>query len=312
MRVSQMSRARLTRLAMAAGAAAALILTVNAAQTQARPAPEAPAAVVARAIPAAAPASAVLEYKMPAGRSLTYQVKSEDARVMDIQGQSNDMQAANTSTFTFKAKGLKDKNFLLGVTIDDIATTVTSTAQGDLSPDMTGVKGKSFDMVLSPLGSEVDVSGAEAITFDTAGETQNLSSGFKIFFPDLPGKPVKVGDAWPSSAGTEEKSTSTNIRIDLQSVNTLEGFETVDGMECARISSQVTGTITGTGNQGGADLTFSGTSKGKDVWYFAVKEGIYVKGTSESTTQMSVDVPVAGQTIPVTQTSKSEVKLTSH
>ncbi|MGB8958414.1 MAG: hypothetical protein WCC00_05325 [Candidatus Aminicenantales bacterium] len=312
MRVSQMSRARLARLAMAAGAAAVLILTVNGAQTQARPAPEAPAAVAARAIPAAAPASAVLEYKMPTGRALTYQVKSEEAQVMDVQGQSMDTQTAGTSTFTFKAKGLKDKNFLLGVTIDDMAMTVTSAAQGDMSPDMTTVKGKSFDMVLSPLGSEVDVSGAEAITFDMAGDTRNLSSGFKMFFPDLPGKPVKVGDTWPSSGGTEEKSASMDIRIDLQNVNTLEGFETVDGMECARISSQVTGTLTGTGNQGGADLTFSGTTKGKDVWYFAVKEGIYVKMTSESTTQMSVDVPVAGQTIPVTQTTKSELKLTSH
>ena len=197
------------------------------------------------------------------------------------------------------------------MTIDDIATTVTSTGQGDMSPDMTGVK-EVLDMILSPLGSEVDVSGAEAITFGMAGETRNLSSSFKMFFPDLPGKPVKVGDTWPSSGGIEEKTSSMDIRVDLQSVNTLEGFETVDGMECARISSQVTGTITGTGNQGGADLTFSGTSKGKDVWYFAVKEGIYVKMTSESTTQMSVDVPVAGQTIPVTQTSKSEVKLTSH
>ena len=312
MRVSQMSRARLARLTLAAGAAAVLILTVNVAQTQARPASEAPAAVAARAIPAAAPASAVLEYKMPTGRALTYQVKSEEAQVMDIQGQSMDTQTTNTSTFTFKAKGLKDKNFLLGVTIDDIATTVTSSAQGDMSPDMSAVKGKSFDMVLSPLGSEVDVSGAEAITYDIAGETRNLSSGFKMFFPDLPGKPVKVGDTWPSTAGTEEKTSSMNIRIDLQNVNTLEGFETVDGMECARISSQVTGTITGTGNQGGADLTFSGTSKGKDVWYFAVKEGIYVKVTSESTTQMSIDVAAAGMTIPMTQTSKSEVKLTSH
>ena len=89
-------------------------------------------------------------------------------------------------------------------------------------------------MVLSPLGSEVDVSGAEAITYDIAGETRNLSSGFKMFFPDLPGKPVKIGDTWPSSAGTDEKTGSMKIQIDLQNVNTLEGFETVDGMECAR------------------------------------------------------------------------------
>jgi len=260
---------------------------------------------------APAPAKAVvLEYKMPTGRTLTYQSKSEEGRVMEVQGQSMDTQTTGTSTFTYKAKGVKDKNFLLGVTVDDIAITMTSSAQGDMSPDVSGVKGKSFDMVLSPLGSEVDVSGAEALTFTIATETSNLSSGFKLFFPDLPGKPVKIGDTWPATAVTEEKTGSVTVKVDLQYVHTLEGFESVDGMECARISSQVTGTVTGAGNQMGQDLTFSGTTKGKDLWFFAVKEGIFVKTTSESTAEMSIDV--AGMTIPMTQTSKSEVKLTAH
>jgi hypothetical protein len=231
---------------------------------------------------------------------------------MEVMGQAMDTHTTGTNTFTFKAAGSKDKNFLLGVKIDDVAVTVTSSAQGDLSPDMTSVKGKSFDMVLSPLGLEVDVTGAEAISYDMSGETRNLGSAFKTFFPDLAGKPVKIGESWPSSSSIEEKTGSMNIRVDLQNVNTLAGFETVDGLECAKISSDVTGTISGTGSQGGADMTFSGTSKGKDVWYFAVKEGIYVKGTTESTTQMSIDISAAGMTIPMNMTSKSEVKLTSH
>ncbi len=122
------------------------------------------------------------------------------------------------------------------MTLDDIVVTVTSSAQGDLSPDMASVKGKSFNMVLSPLGSEVDVAGAEALTYEMGGESRNLSSGFKTFFPDLAGKPVKIGDTWPSSSSVEEKTGSMVITVDLQNVNTLEGFETVDGMECARIS----------------------------------------------------------------------------
>jgi hypothetical protein len=47
---------------------------------------------------ASAPASAVLEYKMPAGRALTYQVKSEDARVMEVQGQTMDTLTASVGT----------------------------------------------------------------------------------------------------------------------------------------------------------------------------------------------------------------------
>ncbi len=296
------------RPAIFAAIAAILVLATGAVQAT----PTAPDARATSVTAAQASASAVLEYKMPSGRILTYQGKSEEAQVMEVMGQAMDTHTAGTNTFTFKAAGSKDKNFLVGVRIDDVAVTVTSSAQGDLSPDMTSVKGKSFDMVLSPLGSEVDVTGAEAISYDMGGETRNLGSAFKTFFPDLAGKPVKIGDSWPSSSSIEEKTGSMNIRVDLQNVNTLVGFETVDGLECAKISSDVTGTVTGTGNQGGADMTFSGTSKGKDVWYFAVKEGIYVKGATESTTQMSIDISAAGMTIPMNMTSKSEVKLTSH
>jgi len=260
---------------------------------------------------AAAPASVVLEYKMPTGRVLTYQDKSEGSEVTEVMGQSMDTQTTNTSTVTFKAKGLKDKNFLVAVTVDDMAATVASSAQGDMSPDMSSVKGKSFDMVFSPLGSEIDVAGAEAITYEFATGTRNLAAGFKMFFPDLPGKPVKIGDTWNSSDGVEEKMGEVTLRIDVKSVHTLEGFETVDGMECARISTQVSGTVTGAGSQQGMDLNLTGTTKGKNVWYFAVKDGIYVKSASDSTTEMSIEVPAAGMTIPSTSTSKTELKLAS-
>jgi hypothetical protein len=283
------------------GVALAALIVLAGVALQATPtAPKAPA-----------PAATVLEYKMPAGRTLTYQSKSEETQVMEVMGQSMDTHSTNSSIVTFKSKGPKDKNLLLGVTLDEMAASLTSSAAGDMSPDLSSLKGKAFDMVLSPLGSEVDVAAAEAIKYDYAGATRNISSGFKMFFPDLPDKPVKVGDTWPSNAGVDEDMGEMKMRMDFKNVNTLEGFETVDGMECARVSTAVTGTLTGSGNQQGMDMTFAGTSKGKETWYFAIKEGFYIKSTSETTTEMSIDVPAAGMTIPATATAKSEVKLTA-
>ena len=57
---------------------------------------------------------------MPANRALTYVSKSEDSQVMEVMGQSMDTQSTSSSTFTFKSKGLKDKNLLLGVTVDQV------------------------------------------------------------------------------------------------------------------------------------------------------------------------------------------------
>jgi hypothetical protein len=248
---------------------------------------------------------------MPAGRVLRYQSKEEMIQKTEAMGQNIETVSTSTSTTAFQAKGRKDRNLLLGVTIEDRAISLT-TIQGDMSPDMKSVKGKSFDMVLSPLGAEVDVSGAESITYDFATGTRSVANDFKIFFPDLPGKPLKVGDSWPSSFAIEEKVGPADMKLDFQLVNTFEGFETVDGLECARIRANVTGTISGTGSQQGLEMIFGGTHQGTDVWYFAVKEGFFVKSTSDLTTDATISISgPQNMTIPSKSTRKSEVILAS-
>jgi hypothetical protein len=289
------------RVALALSIAAVLALAGCAAKTAA------PGAATTPAAPKA-PAGTVLEYKMPAGRTLTYTNTEEMSQVMEVMGQTVDAHTKGGGTFTFSAKGKKDQNLLLGVTIEDMSMTVNS-SMGDQSPDMSPVKGKSFDMVISPLGSEIDVSGAEAITYESPNGTSNVAPGFKMFFPDLPGKPLKVGDTWPSSAAVDDTSGGMNIKLGFQYVSTFDGLETVDGMECARIRSDFTGTLSGTGNQQGMDMVLTGTGKGTDRWYFAVKDGIYLKATSDATYELSISVSAAGMTIPMTQTRKGELKL---
>jgi hypothetical protein len=155
----------------------------------------------------------------------------------------------------------------------------------------------------------VDVSAAEAITYESPAGPRSIATGFKLFFPDLPGKPLRVGDSWPSGGGTTEKTGGIEIKLEFQNVNTFEGLETVDGRECARIRSEVTGSISGSGNQQGMDMVFSGTGKGTDLWYFAVKEGVYVKSTSDMKMDISITLSQLGQTLPTTQTRKGETKL---
>ena len=269
----------------------------------------APLAAEKAGAPAAGTAGIVLEYRMPAGRILRYTDKTEVREVTDVMGMTNESHSTLLSSLSFRAKGPKGADHLVGVTIDDLSITITG-SRGDMSPDTEPVKGRSFDMVLSPLGTEVDVSGAEAITYQLVSGPRSVAPGFKVFFPDLPGKPVKIGDTWPSSFAIEDEGGGAKMRVEAQSVNTLEGFETVDGMECARIASTNTGTISGTGEQQGLDLVFAGTLKGTDVWYFAVKEGIFVRSTSEITNEISITVSgPQTMTIPATQTRKSEVKL---
>jgi hypothetical protein len=288
-----------------------IVLLAGCAARSTAPAGEKPALLAAEkaGAPAEGSAGIVLEYRMPAGRVLRYTDKTEVREVTDVMGMTNESLSTLLSSLSFRAKGPKGADHLVGVTIDDLAITITGT-RGDTSPDTKPVRGRSFDMVLSPLGTEVDVSGAEAITYQLVSGPRSVAPGFKIFFPDLPGKPVTIGDTWPSSFVIEDEGGGAKMRVETQSVNTLEGFETVDGLECARIASTNTGTISGTGEQQGLGLVFAGTLKGTDVWYFAVKEGIYVRSTGETVSEITITVSgPQTMTIPATQTRKSEVKL---
>jgi hypothetical protein len=288
-----------------------LVLLAGCAARSTAPAGEeaAPLAAEKPGAPAAGPAGIVLEYRMPTDRVLRYTDKTEVREVTDVMGMTNESHSTLLSSLSFRAKGRKGADHLVGVTIDDLTITITG-SRGDISPDTKPVIGRSFDMVLSPLGTEVDVSGAEAITYQLVSGPRSVAPGFKVFFPDLPGRPVKIGDAWPSSFVIEDEGGGARMRVEVQSVNTLEGFETVDGLECARIASTNTGTISGTGEQQGLDLVFAGTLKGTDVWHFAVKEGIYVRSTTETVNEITITVSgPQSMTIPATQTRKSEVQL---
>jgi hypothetical protein len=251
-----------------------------------------------------------LEYKMPKGEALTYRSVSESAQNMKIQGMDMKITSDKKLVFTVTSKGTEGDNFRLGVTVDSLEANTVS-MQGNITADASGILGKSFDMLLSPLGAESDLAGAAALQYDMgmAGK-RSVSPEFQGFFPDLAGRPVEVGDTWTSTDTLNVDEGGSDIQIALTSVNTLEGFEKVNGLDCAKVSAAVTGTLGGTGQQGGAQLSFNGTIQGTYVWYFARKKGVLVKTDVNSTIENTVKVSGPQQMeIPITETSKSKVVL---
>jgi hypothetical protein len=59
------------------------------------------------------------------------------------------------------------------------------------------------------------------------------------------------------------------------------GFEKWDDIDCIKILTLYTGTIRGTGTENGMELLTEGTLEGTDTWYFAYKEGYYLKSINE-------------------------------
>ena len=252
----------------------------------------------------------ILQYRMSEDQALKYQLTIEQAQDVEVMGQQMKTETKGEIAFTVKPKGLKENNQQLGITIDSMKIKINS-PQGELIPDMTTVEGKSFDMIMSRLGKELDLSGAESIQYDLgqAGK-RDLASNFQAIFPDLADKPIKVGDTWTSKDTITEKVGSGEIKISLESLNTLAGFETVDGRECAKITAKITGTLEGGGEQMGAELAFKGEIEGSETWYFAYKEGFFVNQEADVKTKGTVSVLGPQEmSIPMAQNMRIETKL---
>lgn len=252
----------------------------------------------------------ILEYRMTQDQVLKYQFTSNMTQDLEVMGQSMKNVINLDLLFSAKSTGMEGNNHLLLMTIDS-AKTDMKTPRGNISPDMSSVFSKSFLMTLSPLGKELKMSGADSITYSLGqGGERTLTSNFQTIFPDLAGKPVKIGNSWTANDTINVKEAGTNMRMTFVSVNTLQGFETVDGHECVTVTAKSTGKLGGEGEQMGANLYFEGDIETKDVWYFAYKEGIFVKSISEGMTEGNVAVTGAQKiTIPMTMEMKVETKL---
>jgi hypothetical protein len=252
----------------------------------------------------------ILEYRMKPGDVLKYEMVQEGTEKVEIMGQTNESATNKTFVFTLESKGTEGENHLLGITVESLAASMKS-VQGEFSAETDDVTGATFDMTLSPLGDEVDVSGAESIKYGIGplGD-RSIKSDFEGAFANLAGRPVKIGDSWTLTDTLNVDQGNATIVIISEGVNTLDGYETVDGFECARVVVDVTGTISGEGEQMGAPLVFDGTLSGTETWYFAYKEGRFVKSSSDVNTDIVVTVQ-AGQEmkIPIKGTSKSETRL---
>ena len=251
-----------------------------------------------------------LMYRMSEAQVLKYQMTNESVQDLEIMGQAILIETNKAYDFSIKSKGMKEGNHQLEFTIDSAAIQISS-PQGITSADMSAVLEKSFDMTLSPLGEELDLAGAKALQYEMGvGGKQSIAPDFQTIFPDLPGKPVEIGDTWAGKDTLDIAEGDSRVQIDMDIVSTLDGFETIDGLECVRVVSQVTGAIEGQGKQEGLDLVTKGDFKGSDTWYFAQKDGILVKLVSNSTAEATVTgTGPQNITIPLTQEISTEITL---
>jgi hypothetical protein len=168
------------------------------------------------------------------------------------------------------------------------------------------VKGKSFNMVISPAGKTLDVTEASKIVYTMEGSGEsNLSQAFSNYFPALPSEAVKPGDTWISNDTINSKSPTNSMFMPVKSSFKYEGAENVDGVDCAKITAEVSGTRKMSTQSQGMEIHTSGPYTGTQVLYFALKEGYLLKETLTTRMTGTIEIPDQNMSFPVVMTLTS-------
>lgn len=243
-----------------------------------------------------------LEYNFPVDKPMSYSTSTTVEQTMDFNGQSMQANVAIVLACTITSKGKENGNQKLEVRIDTMSQKVDS-PQGSSGGIVEQATGKSFTMTLSPNGKELDLSDAEKITFSAEGQESNAAQSFMEYFPNVPEKALKTGDTWVTNDTLKTKSATMSMKQIVKADNKFEGIQTVDGVECAKISATLSGTREQTGENMGMDIAIKGDFTGTAELYFAVKEGYLIKDTANSKMVGTIDISGAqNMSMPLTAT----------
>ncbi len=254
----------------------------------------------------------VLSYRLADGESLSYTTAGTEKMTLEIMGTDQGPTTTFKNDYTVRAEKSDDDNLNLNVAIENFVRDSQS-PNGDFSVDASPILAKDFQLVLSPLGEELDYIGIEDLQIDlgkNGGGRQDVLNYYRDLFPALSEKPVKIGDSWIEEQEFTAPAGNMKVIIKAKTTHILAGLETVDGEECLKISTQSESEIAGDGVQDGMDLDMTATSNANGVWYFAYKKGILVK--SESTTNLQGTIDVSGNfefSMPITQATTATLGL---
>jgi hypothetical protein len=251
-----------------------------------------------------------LVYHFPTDKAVHFLSTSKVLQVMDIQGQSMDVNVSLMLACNVKSVGSQGKNLKVEVKVDSISQVVQS-PQGTSGGNLDDAKGKVFNMVITPSGKEVDLSEAKKITLEIAGSGQSdMAESFVGFFPVLPENAVKTGATWASSDTLESKNAINAMYMIVRAQNKFEGFEEVNGTNCAKISYVLEGIRNMTNLSQGMEIKTNGSFTGSGVLYFSPAEGYFIRQDIKTTMKGEMEIVGQGMTFPVVIdiTSVNEMK----
>jgi hypothetical protein len=243
-----------------------------------------------------------LEYRYPDAKTFKYVTDSKIIQDMEVNGQSMLVNVTMYLGCEVTGAGKSGDNLKLSIKIDSMAQNVES-PQASAGGPIVDVAGKVFNMVISPSGKTIDLTEASKIVYTVQGSGENtMTLAFLNYFPVLPKGVIKPGYTWVTNDTTDSKTPTNTILMPVQSNFTFEGIESVDGIDCAKMTATLSGTRKMITQSQGMEIHTSGPYTGTQVVFVAIKEGYLVKETVTTRMSGTLEIPDQNMSFPVVMT----------
>ncbi len=252
----------------------------------------------------------MLAYNPPAGKVNTYSMTTAVTQTMEVEGQSVNVFINTNLGYDAKLIEKIGENLNYEITVKSLSMNID--AMGNTTGrDISEVAGKSFKILVAGTGKVVDASEAGKIEYSVEGQGNvNLGETFRSVFPVLPGKIVRPGDSWVISDTMQNQTAGSRVYQVSEISGKYEGNEKFNGIDCAKIVSEIKGTMETTTNNQGMDVYLHGPVTGSSIIYFSLKDGLVVK--EEVTSMVTGTVQVSGpmeMSIPVVMDIVNKLEL---
>ena len=143
--------------------------------------------------------------------------------------------------------------------------------------------------------------------FDTdASPGEDLTAAYRNFLPLLPAGGVKAGMTWTDTLETPFKQSGIEGSTRTIIASRVLGDTTIGGQTAWRIERTGTLGMKGTGMQSGAELVLTGSGSANGVSWVGMN-GVYHGARSTQELKLTIEVPAATLTIPISQTTVTRI-----
>jgi hypothetical protein len=228
----------------------------------------------------------------------TYQCRlsTELRQKQEMMGQTQEAHRTAAQHITVKLDRQAGDVLGFSITVD---SSKTNAPPGQ--PTGENLVGKTVTGTVSPRGRVLTFT-APVDSATTEAEFRSLRS----FFVRLPDKATR-GAAVTDTVSDTINTQGLEIKQFVIMTSTVAGDTTIDGQRAIILERNGTMTMNGDGEQGGQELLLDGKGTVTGKLYVSAA-GSLLGGQITNDAQMSVSVPAANMTIPITQTSTSKIE----